>query len=177
MIKLGTRVRIKDWETLAQENGVIGDSIIPTPPVFNSDMRPFCGKYGVVVGFSPAHRIKLKIEGREITQYVFAEWMFSEIYDDVIRVGDWVQIRDWDAMRKQYGFDLSGRIDMPHLTFVENMRPLCGMIAQVVGKSMVFNSAPTAVEVLDLGENPVLAQKQANYKITDRMVKKVKGIE
>ena len=50
-----------------------------------------------------------------------------------IKIGDIVKIRAWESMEKEYGLDEDGDIMVnPDTAFVVEMRPLCGLTAEVV---------------------------------------------
>ena len=50
-----------------------------------------------------------------------------------IKIGDIVKIRTWESMEKEYGLDEDGDILVnPDTAFVVEMRPLCGLTAEVV---------------------------------------------
>lgn len=50
-----------------------------------------------------------------------------------IKIGDIVKIRTWESMEKEYGLDEDGDIPVnPDTAFVGEMKPLCGLTAEVV---------------------------------------------
>ena len=46
----GDRVRVRSWEDMEQEYGLIYDNAIDVPFGFTNSMRPYCGKEFVVTG-------------------------------------------------------------------------------------------------------------------------------
>lgn len=50
-----------------------------------------------------------------------------------IKMGDIVKIRTWESMAKEYDLDEDGDILVnPDTAFVSEMKPLCGLTAEVV---------------------------------------------
>ena len=49
----------------------------------------------------------------------------------MFKVGDRVRIRDWDDMKREYGTDSDGDINLPNVVFSRCMRHLCGRCATI----------------------------------------------
>ena len=46
-------------------------------------------------------------------------------------VGDFVQVKEWDEMEKEFGLEEAGRIHTPRLLFIRGMAHLCGQVFQI----------------------------------------------
>lgn len=93
----------------------------------------------------------------------------------MIQAGDWVRIKSWKEMEKEFGVDSYGRCIPCSFIFVREMKPLCGLIGQVA-------SVSRDNEVFFTDYNPVLKQRLiapdsgSRYHISTDMVKKIKPL-
>lgn len=46
-------------------------------------------------------------------------------------IGDFVQVKDWDEMKEEFGLDEDGGAKTPNLRFIGAMKYLCGQVFQV----------------------------------------------
>lgn len=174
--RVGDRVRIRQWDDMAQEFGINDFNNISTPLVFTSEMRQYCGEEGVISSFSsedgwpavcfePGSRLAT-------TNWSFDTGMIELVGDSEIRVGDLVRVRSWKEMAKKYGVTSGGDIATPGISFVSRMKGACGLIGRVVQISMFFSGIYT----YELQGNPVLDRALqgplARYKLTKEMIKK-----
>jgi len=56
-------------------------------------------------------------------------------------VGDFVQVKSWDEMEEEFGFDETGRIKTPSLRFTGAMKHLCGQVFQIREFSEYYGTA------------------------------------
>lgn len=93
-----------------------------------------------------------------------------------LHIGDLVKIRSWKDMEKEFGLTASGHINMPILSFVEGMKPICGMIGRIQHIHTEHDASGRPIRVLRLADNPVLFRKLGFCRISEFMVKKIKDI-
>lgn len=84
MLKKGTKVRIKDAETLMYENNVNILDRIDIEDVFVPDMWHYCGQEATIIEARATGRhymtYRLKFDGKKHTDcYSWNEYMFEEI--------------------------------------------------------------------------------------------------
>lgn len=85
----------------------------------------------------------------------------------MIQEGDWVKIRSWKSMEKEFGLTSGGDINcMP--MFNQYMKPLCGLVCKVLEVDVPYR-------YFRLGENPrFIALGGDRWSILPYMVRKVR---
>lgn len=81
-----------------------------------------------------------------------------------IPAGSKVKLRTWASMKKEYGLDSDGDIQIPYCFFVSNMRNLAGKIVTLIEPIKGF------------GENNygVIAEWQISAEMVDKIIKRSK---
>lgn len=154
MFRSGQRIRIKPIQELREMmdsgNSIDGITMVDTMLV-----------YAGMVGTIEEDCVKPVLYG-----FIYPERAVERV--DEIWAGDWVKIKSWDKMVKEFGVDQDGDIDLGSEYFTKRMKPLCGMIAQV---------HRIDGDILFLGDNPVLERfvSTHDYSMTMDMVTRIKS--
>lgn len=152
MFRVGQRVRIREWDEMEQEFGLTDNGISLAPCVFTTVMRPLCGKIFTVSGHRYGRNGATIYSFVEPTSYSISEEMLKPVDTLGFKVGDWVRIKSWKKMAKEYP-ECSTRIELPGFHFTEYMKKFCGL----VGKIDYFRwSEQVGCVYAILTENPVL---------------------
>lgn len=81
----------------------------------------------------------------------------------MLQIGDWVRFKTWNEMVKEFGV-ITGTIHC-RFGFTKGMKPLCGLIAQVLD---------VEGNLVSLGENPVVERAAYDFSFSEDMVKKIR---
>lgn len=229
MFTVGQKVRVRQWNDMAEEFGLNDYGYIDCPYEFIPMMEPLCGR---VFTISYIHRA-LRSSDMTAIKVTFEEsfpivgmwnisiqmlepievkgWKIGEVvkigdkiahvtgftWNDRVKlsngdkidvnaqveradtkgilVGDYVKIRSWDSMKKEFGSGGSASdsyIDTPGLIFLNYMCKFCGLVDKVSG---IRCDELSRAYYFVFSDNPVLMS--TSFKFTPHMVKKVKNWE
>lgn len=103
MIEVGDTVRIKSWKRLVKEFGFNGTTI-PCLGYFTEQMKPYCGMEGKVVHI---HESVIILDNPVLSRsgYIFTPDMVYKVTrkPQVIKEGDRVRFKSWEAMEDEFG--------------------------------------------------------------------------
>lgn len=71
-IEVGQKVRVRDWDDMAEEFGYDCCGEIETPSVFADEMRPLCGKQATILSVNQAI---IELDFGDITEET--DWIFD----------------------------------------------------------------------------------------------------
>lgn len=148
--KAGDRVRIRQWGDMKKEFGLDPWDDINCRRVFAKSMRHLCGRSATVVETVDGGGFIVLSDWSDTSgclSWQYSADMLESADDEMVaddtpiepkeeppkrefKVGDQVRIRQWGDMKKEFGLDEDGNIELCQ-GFIEDMRHLCGQTAEI----------------------------------------------
>lgn len=174
MFEIGQYVRIKEWGEMESEFGLNDTGNIVCPCVFTQEMEHLCGEISFVTHKRGAVRENTTIYTLShcAEEFIISEEMLAPVDVRGFRVGDYVKIKSWADMAKEFEVDSGGHIVIPGFVFVEAMKKYCGLIGKIAGFEWSLLVGSVRIRFAD---NPVL--ESTEFRFSPYMIKKSRRVE